>query len=270
MMRFAFSFCFALSGIVTVNASAADAPAFPAVAALEYAAGRVLCSGVVLTDRFVLTAAHCVCAELPVSAFIGRSVFPESNLGLQWRVDLELERPSFFVADFCERFAANPVEGIRGTDLALLQFTAPLSPDIRNAVLRSGQPSDSSRSFTNIFAVGWGESINFWRPGRKNSAELDLIARLCSAEDELRYGCKANIEAVAARPPHDTCFADSGGGLYGVEAGGAFYLIGITARASKETPNNMCGAGGIYTSLEGPRVRAWLLQQIAAKSKGNQ
>lgn len=237
-------------------------PSFPSAVALEYAAGRILCSGVVLTDRLVLTAAHCVCTELPLNVFIGRTVFPEANAGLHWRVDLKLERPAFLAADFCFRYSTSPIEAMRGNDLALLRFASPLQLGIQKILLRRGDPSDGSQSFARIFAVGWGESINFWRPGRKTLAELDLIARLCTSDDELNYGCKEGVEMVAARPPHDTCFADSGGGLYGVKADGAFYLLGITSRASRETPNNMCGAGGIYTSVEAAAVRTWISGEI--------
>jgi trypsin len=238
-------------------------PSFPSVVALEYSAGRILCSAVVLTDRLVLTAAHCVCAELPLNVFIGRTVFPEENAGLHWRADLKLEKPAFFSADFCSRYSTASAEAIRGNDLALLRFASPLLPGIQKILLRRGEPSDPSQSFARIFAVGWGESINFWRPGRKTLAELDLIARPCSSDDELNKDCKAGIELLAARPPHDTCFADSGGGLYGVKSDGTFYLLGITSRASSVTPNNMCGSGGIYTSVEAPVVRKWISSEIS-------
>jgi hypothetical protein len=246
----------------TTAAHGQSIPSFPSVVALEYAAGRILCSGVVLTDRLVLTAAHCVCAELPLNVFIGRTVFPEENAGLHWRADLKLERPAFFSADFCLRYSTDSAEAIRGNDLALLRFTSPLQPGIQKILLRRGEPPDPSQSFARIFAVGWGESINFWRPGRKTLAELDLIARLCTPEDELKHDCKAGIEMMAARPPHDTCFADSGGGLYGVKSDGTFSLLGITSRASRETPNNMCGAGGVYTSVEAPSVHKWITSEI--------
>lgn len=242
--------------------TATNKHSFPAVAALEYAGGRVLCSSVVLTDRFLLTAAHCVCQELPTFAFIGRTIFQESEPGRQWRLDLTFDKPSFFSPDFCERYSISKTATMRGADLALLRFTQPLSEEIVEAVLGSETISDGSLNIEQAFAVGWGESNNFWRPGRKNYATLNLTARLCSEADQQQSGCKAGVEALAANPPHDTCFADSGGGLYGRDSEGIMHLLGITSRSSKETPDDMCGAGGIYTSLEAPPVREWLLREI--------
>lgn len=256
--------CFAMALATSGTAPAADAPSFAGVVALEYAEQRILCSGVVLTERLVLTAAHCLCAEIPIYAFIGRTVFSAENAGLQRRVNLALARPSFFLPDFCARYAVNRLETMRGNDLALLSFEHPLSNELRDIVLDSPL-SKPDLQFERILAAGFGESNNLWRPGRKSFAELDLIARLCSAADEQQDGCKAQVEMIASRPPHDTCYADSGGGLYGVTSEGYFYLLGITARGWKATANDMCGVGGIYTSLEAVDVRTWLSHELATK-----
>lgn len=254
--------CLAISLATSEIARAADVPSFPGVVALEYAEQRILCSGVVLTDGLVLTAAHCLCAEIPIYAFIGRTVFSAENAGFQRRVNLALARPSFFLPNFCARYAVNRLEAMRGNDLALLRFERPLSNELRDTVLDSS-PSEPDLRFDRVLAAGFGESNNLWRPGRKSYAELDLIARLCSDADEQRDGCKAGVETIASRPPHDTCYADSGGGLYGVTSEDSFYLLGITTRGWKATANDMCGAGGIYTSLEAQDVRAWLSRELA-------
>lgn len=251
----------ALATLCPGNLRAQSPYPFSAVVALLYAQERVMCSAVILTDRHVLTAAHCVCNQVPLYVFVGTSVFVEPNRpGVQKKLDLKVGQVALMIPDFCDRYQRDPLEAMKAGDIALLLLENKLDDELVAPVLLDTPPSDGGVELEQFFIVGWGESDNFWRPGRKQYARIEILSRLCTAQDAAAKNCAAGQEIVAARPPADTCYADSGGGLYGRGKDGRLYLLGITSRAMQPTPGGMCGTGGIYTSLEAPNVRRWLAE----------
>ncbi|GJE44318.1 S1 family peptidase [Methylobacterium soli] len=235
---------------------------FPGVVAAEFSRDRILCSGVIVSRTAILTAAHCLCEERPISAFIGRTVFAEGNAGFQTRLDLQLREILFFDEPFCEQYRINAVEAMRRGDVALVWFKHALPDDIAAAVLPQSGLSRLDAVYSRFVAVGWGESDNLWRPGRKNFTEIKLVSRLCGESDQQLLGC-SSMEIVAADKPYDTCYADSGGALYAVSDKGDLELMAVTSRALRATEGGMCGDGGVYTSLENRDIRSWFVRTLA-------
>ena len=151
-------------------------------------------------------------------------------------------------------------EAMRSGDLALIRLYGRL-PGVAFgiSILPVDPLSSTEDQYQHAYAVGFGEGINRWRPGDKAYASVDLEGRICTRNQFLQYGCVEGREIMASRPPHDTCYGDSGGPLYIQQfPGDPMKLIGITSRAKRANPDALCGPGGIYTSLEVSEVRNWL------------
>ncbi len=239
---------------------------FPTTVALQYDGGRVLCSGTLVSERQILTAAHCVCGVSPLNAFFGETLVRDGTLLPGIRTSLSLSsHVEFFDKGFCVDYGRDKQAAMRAkVDLALVELAESLPRDLRELILPvepiSGISAGTAK-LGKLYAVGFGESDNKWWPGSKNYAEIDFISRKCSATDESVNGCKADLESMAGRQPADTCYADSGGGLHVQEtSGGPMILVGVTSRSMTE--DILCGAGGIYTSLENEAVLNWLSELI--------
>lgn len=251
-------------GGVGSPASQANRLAFPTTIALQYSGNLVGCSGVLVSDQRILTAAHCLCNKLPLYAFFGETLVAARVRGRGLRASLFLQQKvEFYNPDFCEVYAVDRRTAFNSGDLALLTLKDRLPQSLAEAILPVDPLVEHESPLKKLYAVGFGESSNRWRPGDKNFTELDFLSRLCSQDEQQRFGCTANVESIARRPPADTCYADSGGPLFAQsDSGSPMQLIGITSRALK--PGPFCGSGGIYSSLESRPIRQWLRERLRA------
>lgn len=244
-------------------ASAAANNVFPKAVALEYSNSRILCSGVVVSNLHVLTAAHCLCGDPPIFAIVGTSSIPGSqSSGFTRKIELSFGGPVFYREGFCEIYRDDPLGAMQGGDAALIEFSSEITGDILQVLHPADILSTEEFAFSAVQAVGWGESDNNWRPGQKNYTTLQLAPRLCGEAEEASYGCSSGAETIATNPPNDTCFADSGGPVYATGYNGERRLLAITSRSLYITEGGMCGSGGIYTSLENPAIKNWMFSVL--------
>ena len=202
-----------------------------------------VCSGVLVAADKVLTAHHCACNGIASRVVFGRSFEHSSTRSVV--VD-----KLYFVS--CD---SDPT----GSDLAVLIIEP--SSSITPARI-SGRLSQLDHTTV----VGFGRA-GVGRPAKvKRYADIMVISDSCTGNtpvegevvsDAVRYGCIPGRELVAGSPawPGDSCDGDSGGPLF--EGTAARALVGITSRGVRASNAWGCGAGGVYTRLDG-EAREWL------------
>lgn len=246
-------------------ASLVNRLSFPTTIVLQYADRRPKCSGVLVSTHHVLTAAHCTCSEQPLYAFFGETLVPARvrGRGLRTSVPLKQSQPTYYDDGFCLAYASGTAFSSDLVDLAVLELDDALPLNLALAILPTDPISSANTDYDTAYIVGFGESDNRYRPGDKNFAAITLTDRIC---DDADSRCISGKEMIAASPPVDTCFGDSGGPLFLQNGTGhQMQLAGITSRAYKPAAPGQfvtCGEGGIYVSLEAPDIRAWLLETL--------
>ena len=228
----------------TLNPTGGDR--FPHTVALRSTTNGVICSGVLVGRRAVMTAQHCVC-DLKLDN--GSEV--HFGLSIGGGPVLQVKQVASFAQVGC------PARPDRGRDLALVFLDAPSAP-VAPAELAS---TSRVMTGTGLWVAGFGEQES-GRAGEKLTAQIRVVSRNCGTPgDETTYGCAAGREAVLLDTPlggipppgtSDSCYGDSGGPAYLDEDGNGPRLVAIVSRGIKHptlTGGARCGQGGIYTLI---------------------
>lgn len=235
-----------------VAVARADADALGVVAALMGGgSNRPMCTGSLVGDRTILTAAHCVCdGQLKSVIFTNdtRWVVPgDPSVTRGVLVSYRL-----YDKGFCE---ANDQDRRTKIDLALVYTEAPLGIDPSRYLRVSDDRADLNGDAETI--VGFGMSNQVTEGGQKRQADLTEAqgpVRRCTTADAAVTGCNPGLELFVVNDQdfyRDTCPGDSGGPLLAWRADGTGVIVGITLGGLNGS-HRACGEGGIYLDLTPP------------------
>lgn len=250
-------------GISVIGGAPSDDRKIVGIAFTQQGETRV-CSGLYVSARRILTAAHCTCGAT------------------NYRVTNEnFDKGKFRIAAFVSRFGnynCNDSRYIpRGDDLALLEIVQPLwSTEIATACPQySLLPAIAFAAHwfptppENISVAGYGFSGSAAQDlGSRQEAVVSLDSVLCATGQARGLSCLPFAEFIAGATPvrgiaRDTCGGDSGGPAF-FRARGNFIPFGVISRAlpvNHRFPDKACGSGGVYTHLGRSDVLAWLRRE---------
>ncbi len=224
-----------------------------------------ICSGVLVTSKAVLTAAHC-----------GYYNFTPVRVTAAARLDQALSLGS-------ESYARSPTTGVPDVQSAGVESYAVMDPvslakgsnmagrdlmviNLKRQLLPPAIPIAIS-SLGGLSSAQYVRVVGFGKDGKgglgkKLFADINVIASRCGTTPVAGASdCEPNDELFARHPERsfDTCPGDSGGPVYVRSQLSNYRLIGTTSRASG--PSAQCGGGTVVTLLDGARLK-WIQSQI--------
>lgn len=221
-----------------VGGTEADEGAYPFMVSLQDHLGH-FCGGSVISDRFVLTAAHCVVGG-PTDTIVVGAHNIEKNEGETIGVKRVIPHPNY---------NSNTMKN----DIALVE----LKSDIPDKYTRVRIPGKNDYSAGDIVkAIGWGATKwQGYSAARLQEVQLPIVSdqKCDNAYDDLYGGIfESNVCAGPDNGGKDSCQGDSGGPLF-YKSDGHFFQIGVVSWGEEcATP----GYYGVYT--EAPYFTDWI------------
>ncbi|XP_072388527.1 uncharacterized protein [Diabrotica undecimpunctata] len=231
---------------------------FPHMAALGYGVksdNQWLCGGSLISENYILTAAHCLTApSLGAVRYVrlGTTTLQTETLdSADYDVVRRIPYPTY-------------VNGRQYDDIALLQLDRPVQ------FTEYIQPiclfSSTDLANVQLIATGWGKTSNYGSIAKDlQKVDLDYVpndvclkAYSVVPKDELPYGIidTSQVCAGAQDGSKDTCQGDSGGPLQ-VQQDGRLYIVGIT---SFGIGCGKPGIPGVYTRVS--NYLPWIEQTV--------
>ncbi|HZG09117.1 MAG TPA: trypsin-like serine protease [Allosphingosinicella sp.] len=216
------------------------------------------CSGTLIAEDMVLTAAHCVCGYPPDRIFVG--------------YDMKVTNGGSFVpaSGWRAAYRCGVDTAATGVDIAILKVS-------RTKVTPMTAAPDALIQRANwLRIVGFGATdIDGERfEDRKLESAVPVTSIDCPRDVAEEAGCQVGEEIVAGTlGGPDTCSGDSGGPILISDRGGAgeygegmFRIAGVTSRGI-DGEGTICGRGGVYERLT-PAVWNWVSQAQRSLRRG--
>lgn len=218
------------------------------------------CSGTVIGQKAILSAAHCVCDFTHTVSVRVNTTNWLADPGIQ----LAVSGRKSMLAD-CSAYRKATIEQRRellrsSGDVAIFI----VNEDIRRYGITPARVTDGFKSHTSYYITGYGISDDD-KAGPRRRATIQGMK--CDQAHASSYGCNPEFEfwgdggKISGRPDKpDACKGDSGGPVYESNASTPATVIGVISRPVNGTS---CGQGGIYVALTGP-VLHWVNNTMAA------
>lgn len=201
------------SALRMVNGSvpAADHPAsYSAVALVDKNSQNHFCSGTLVAEHLIVTAAHCVFDKRPQDFQI--------LFGQDTKADSAVRRDPEALATFkkFQKFESN-------FDIAWVRFQGDIPEGFRPVEIWHQPTSLSSQ--TPISIAGYGRTASQCAFDDPTCQGGKLLFVDTSVREFVNHGRLFNLIVIGPRPDHGPCFGDSGGPAY-VQRNGQWYLVG--------------------------------------------
>ncbi len=236
---------------------------FPSVALINFPEIGGSCTGALVSDNLVLTAAHCFCK--PYTSFDNRlcqnkhielGEFDNEKIEVVFQHEGQLSVQSITLN---KKYQPNDSASLRPYDLALIELKE-LPRNIAHASLIDFDPKPGSLPAT---IVGFGDSyVDVNKPltkknGLKASAPLKI--KLCNTKNQSTYICSSFSSQAQALTGH--CPGDSGGPIFLSDQNGVFKIGGLITNGDdcEKSTGNM-----IDISFSNEEYKKWVENGIRA------
>lgn len=246
-----------------------DDKRFAEVIALVKSRGKTICSGVLVTPRVVLTAAHCVCLK-PDRVYLGRTPRSVDDWVTHKRsfAIREWGLPNGLSADGAACRLDTPASAqLHGRDYAVLVLSRSVDESYTQPVVHIADKKDIGRlqKGDKLVVIGFGRNPAFNETsGWKNYVEIPVLSPRCGEDNTAgRYGCRPDRELVSTLGRYDRspCEGDSGGAAFVYSSRGpggesARVLVGVVSRGTGYLDDNGHAAEPIWATQDDSRSRS--------------
>lgn len=204
--------------------------------------GRHQCGGSLITDTWIVSAAHCSTDKTAANYVWECGVHDRTN------------KESWVRRFNTKRVVNHPSYNSRTllNDISLFELTTSAAPYDKYILPACFPLAGTSYANENSWATGWG-TLTFGGSVSRYHMQVQmpvLTDSACKSKFGTNLDVTTQVCAGVAGANKDTCQGDSGGPLVLKQSNGYWYLIGLTSWGSG------CGDGGVYTRTSA--YRSWV------------
>jgi len=232
-----------------IGGQEAAADIYPWIAALIYSFGHHLCGGALISDRYVVTAAHCVVKRTARNSKIVVGFHNLNQTTAEDRLKIEeiIIHPKYDDQDLTGHH-----------DIALIKLSEKVV--FSQSVTPICLPAADDLTFKNLVVAGWGKTSNSdgIKPHKLQHVAVPQVDTKVCADRWPKYKQISEGQICAGTLGKDSCGGDSGGPLMAT-VGGRTYLAGVVSYGYER-----CGSSfpAVYTRVSA--YLPWIVSYVGA------